>query len=90
MNFPASLTKRVGFGNDSQRYGSADPRPYQNAADPEHWLKEFQVHQKKSHKISENQSPGTVFLLKNRKIKAFHKNNLYFKQIPKPKRRSGE
>jgi hypothetical protein len=26
-----------GFGSNSQRYGSADPDPYQHVTDPEHW-----------------------------------------------------
>jgi len=28
----------VGVGFVSQRYGSADPDPYQNVMDPQHWL----------------------------------------------------
>ena len=30
--------KRAGSGSISPRYGSADPDPYQNVSDPEHWL----------------------------------------------------
>ncbi len=35
-----SLTKIVGSGSGcvSQRYGSADPDPYQNVTDPQHWV----------------------------------------------------
>jgi hypothetical protein len=32
-----SLTKITGSGSVSQRYGSADPDPYQNVTDPQHW-----------------------------------------------------
>jgi hypothetical protein len=28
-------------GSVSQRYGSPDPDPYQNATDPQHWLEEI-------------------------------------------------
>ncbi len=33
-----SMTKIAGSGSISQRRGSADPDPHQNAMDPEHWL----------------------------------------------------
>ncbi len=31
--------KIAGSGSISQRYGSADPDPYQNFMHPQHWLK---------------------------------------------------
>jgi hypothetical protein len=31
--------KIAGSGSISQRYGSADPDPYQNFMDPQHWLR---------------------------------------------------
>jgi hypothetical protein len=31
------MTKIGGSGSISQRHGSADPDPHQNAMDPEHW-----------------------------------------------------
>jgi hypothetical protein len=34
-----SMTKIAGSGTISQRYGSADPDPYKNVTDPQHWLK---------------------------------------------------
>jgi hypothetical protein len=54
-NFSASLTKRAGSGAVCQRNRSVDPDPYQNAADPEHWLKECQL------KVQ------AIFVLKNKK-----------------------
>ncbi len=32
------MTKTAGSGSISQRHGSADPDPQQNAMDPQHWL----------------------------------------------------
>ncbi len=29
--------KRAGSGSINQRHGSADPDPYQNVTDPQHW-----------------------------------------------------
>jgi hypothetical protein len=32
------MTKGVGFGSISQRYGSGDPDPRQKVTDPQHWV----------------------------------------------------
>jgi hypothetical protein len=37
------LTKIGGSGSVSQRYGSADPDPYQNVTDPEHSFEKIGV-----------------------------------------------
>jgi hypothetical protein len=35
---PRSLMKITGSGSVCQRYGSADPDPFQNATDQQHWF----------------------------------------------------
>ncbi len=34
------MTKIAGSGSISQRHRSADPDPYQNATDPQHWTQD--------------------------------------------------
>jgi hypothetical protein len=32
------IFEKIGSGSIGQRHGSADPDPYQNATDPQHWF----------------------------------------------------